>query len=166
MDKVVISVIVPIYNVAEYLEECLSSLENQTFLDFEVIMVNDGSEDGSAEIAGRFERRNSHFVLINRENGGLSAARNTGLAAARGKYVYFLDSDDFLANDALETLYSYSEKKNLDVLKFAAYIFYDHEKDYQWIRENGYKYSGDYPDVYTGPDILQMFIKSMYMQCL
>lgn len=160
MGKVVISVIVPIYNVAEYLEECLSSLENQTFLDFEVIMVNDGSEDESAEIAGRFERRNSRFVLINRENGGLSAARNTGLAAARGKYVYFLDSDDFLATDALDTLYSYSEKNNLDVLKFAAYIFHDHEKDYQWVRENGYKYSGDYPDVYTGSDILQMFIKN------
>lgn len=158
MDNTLISVIVPVYNVAEYLEECLSSLANQTFSDFEVIMVNDGSEDDSGEIAGRFEERNSHFILINRENGGLSAARNTGLAAARGRYVYFLDSDDYLAPDALEKLYSNVNRNALDVLKFSAYTFHDHEKDYSWSRENGYKYMGDYPGVYKGIDILHKFV--------
>ena len=158
MGNIAVSVVVPIYNVENYLAECLDSLERQTLKNIEVILVNDGSTDGSAEIAGRYVARNRNFTLINRENGGLSAARNTGMKTASGKYLYFLDSDDYLLDDALETLYAKAEAEQLDVLKFSAYCFTEPSKDLAWTRERGYKYSGSYPDVYDGQRALRIFI--------
>ena len=155
MDLIRVSVIVPIYNVKAYLKECLDSLERQTLNGIEVIMVNDGSTDGSELIAAEYSERNPNFRLLNRENGGLSAARNTGLESAQGKYVYFLDSDDFLADNAMELLYSKAESEDLDQVRFSAYIFEDGTKDYKWVRDTdrtGYKFYGSYPDVMTGPD--------------
>ena len=160
MDKMLVSVIVPVYNVEEYLEECLSSQERQSFSGFEVILVNDGSTDRSGMIAKRFAEKNEHFILIEQKNGGLSSARNTGLSAARGDYVYFLDSDDYLSDDALEILYSSAQENNLDVLKFSAFTFHDHESDFTWQREKGYRYSGEYPEVYEGPELLQRCIEN------
>lgn len=98
--------------------------------NIEVILVSDVSTDGSRAIAARYAERNSNYTLVNRENGGLSAARNTGLDRARGEYVYFLDSDDYLAENALEILYTKVGQENLDVLKFSAYTFSDGCKDF------------------------------------
>lgn len=92
-----VSVIVPVWNVERYLSDCLGSIAAQTYADFEVIMVDDGSTDHSAEICGEWQRRDRRFVLVGKENGGLSSARNAGLRAARGKYVAFVDSDDLVA---------------------------------------------------------------------
>ena len=153
--------IVPIYNVVNYLAECLDSLEKQTQDGLEIILVNDGSTDGSEEIAKEFVERNSNFILINRENGGLSAARNTGLDVAKGEYVYFLDSDDYLADDAIEKLYQKAKTEQLDQLRFVAYTFLDGTQDYKWIRDDsndGYKYLGDYPSVMRGVDFYQKAI--------
>ena len=161
MNNVKISVIVPIYNVANYIRECLESLERQTFSDTEVILVNDGSTDGSEEIAKVFLEKNKNFILINRENGGLSAARNTGLDAACGEYVYFLDSDDYLADDALEKLYKKAKDEKLDQLRFVAYTFEDGTNDFKWTRDianGGYKYLGDYPAVMKGVDFYKRTI--------
>lgn len=158
MNKVALSVIVPIYNVELWLTECLESLERQTLQNFEAILVNDGSTDGSKQIAERFVERNPNFSLINRENGGLSAARNTGLEKALGEYVYFLDSDDYLLDTALEILYKKAKAENLDVLKFAAYTFTEPSRELTWTSEGGYKYKGRYPGVYKGINMLQMFI--------
>lgn len=158
MGNIAVSVIVPIYNVENYLAECLDSLERQTLKNIEVIMVNDGSTDGSAEIARGYAARNRNFTLIDWENGGLSAARNTGMAAATGKYLYFLDSDDYLLDDALETLYAKAEAERLDVLKFSAYCFVEPSKEMTWTHERGYRYSGSYPGVYDGQTALRMFI--------
>lgn len=163
MDLIRVSVIVPIYNVKAYLKECLDSLERQTLNGIEVIMVNDGSTDGSELIAAEYSERNPNFRLVNRENGGLSAARNTGLESAQGKYVYFLDSDDFLADNAMELLYSKAESEDLDQVRFSAYIFEDGTKDYKWVRDTdrtGYKFYGSYPDVMTGPDFYQLAIEN------
>ncbi|HEY6696308.1 MAG TPA: CDP-glycerol glycerophosphotransferase family protein [Solirubrobacteraceae bacterium] len=99
-----LSVVVPVYNVEEYLEQCLDSVLAQTFTDYEVVMVDDGSTDSSAEIAGRYVNRDERFRLISQENGGLSKARNTGTAAARGELLAFLDSDDALLPHAYELL--------------------------------------------------------------
>lgn len=132
MDKISASIIVPIYNVEKYLAECLDSLERQTLDDIEIIMVNDGSTDNSGDIAKTYAAQNENFCLINRENGGLSAARNSGLDVARGEYVYFLDSDDFLADDAIEKLYKKAKAENLDQLRFVAYTFEDGTKNYLW----------------------------------
>jgi CDP-glycerol glycerophosphotransferase len=109
-----VSVVVPIFNVEQWLGECLESIRTQTFGDLEVIMVDDGSPDGSAAIAERFAARDARFRLISRPNGGLSAARNTGIDAATGEYLSFVDSDDVLARDALERLVGALEKTGSD----------------------------------------------------
>ena len=110
-----ISIIVPIYNVEEYLEECLQSVANQTMTEgIECIIVDDCGLDNSAAIAKRFidsYQGDIRFTFIQREkNGGLSAARNTGIKAATGEYVYFLDSDDCLVPSAIETLISIGDR--------------------------------------------------------
>lgn len=158
MEQIAVSVIVPIYNVEAYLKECLDSLEGQTLKNIEVIMVNDGSTDNSRNIAEEYAHRNDNFILIDRSNGGLSAARNTGMSHALGKYIYFLDSDDYILDSALETLYTKAEHDKLDVLKFGACTFSDVDRELKWSTEDGYKYKGNYPDVYSGIDILQRFI--------
>ena len=163
MNKVSVSIIVPFYNVEKYLAECLDSLERQTLDNIEIIMVNDGSNDNSENIANNYLVHNENFCLINRENGGLSAARNSGLAVAKGEYVYFLDGDDFLADDAIEKLYSKAKADNLDQLRFVSYTFDDGTKDYKWIRndlECGYMYLGDYSGVYKGWDFYQKALEN------
>src|SRR5918911_2171312 len=100
-----ISVVVPIYNVERYLVECLESVAAQTVADLEVVMVDDGSTDGSAAIARSFADRDARFRLVTQPNGGLGNARNTGVAAATGAFLAFLDSDDVLPADAYELLH-------------------------------------------------------------
>jgi glycosyltransferase involved in cell wall biosynthesis len=99
-----ISVVVPVYNVEAFLAPCLDSLAAQTFADFEAVMVDDGSTDRSAAIAGEYARRDARFRLLTQANGGLSRARNVGVGAARGQFLAFLDSDDLLPRTAHERL--------------------------------------------------------------
>ena len=99
-----ISVVVPIYNVEEYLRECLDSIARQTFGDYEVVMVDDGSTDGSAAIAREFAGHDPRFRLLSQANAGLGAARNTGIDDAAGEFLAFVDSDDVLPRDAFERL--------------------------------------------------------------
>lgn len=118
-----VSIILPVYNVAPYLGTCLDSLKNQTFQDFEVIAVNDGSSDGSLAILEVYQRTFPNLRIISQANEGLSAARNTGLAQVTGKYLYFLDSDDYLQHDMLERCFTLAEQEALDVVKFDAIGF-------------------------------------------
>lgn len=111
------SVVVPIYNVEQYLEQCLESLQKQNYSDFEVICVNDGSTDRSREILTEWNARWPQIKVIDRENGGLSAARNIGLEAARGEYVIFVDSDDWVEPMMLIRLAE--EVDNEDMVCFA-----------------------------------------------
>jgi len=113
-DVSLISVVLPIYDVEDYLDECLQSLARQTVDDFEAVMVDDGSTDSSAAIAERFERRDRRFRLLRQPNGGLSRARNAGIDAATGKYLAFLDSDDVLPPDAYELLLGAVERTGSD----------------------------------------------------
>src|SRR6478736_7892917 len=99
-----VSVVVPIYNVEHYLRDCLESLATQTFEDLQVVMVDDGSTDGSAAIAQEFAERDPRFTLVSQANGGLSAARNTGIESATGELLAFVDSDDVVAPNAYELL--------------------------------------------------------------
>jgi CDP-glycerol glycerophosphotransferase len=99
-----VSVVVPVYNVEAYLDDCLRSISAQTVRDFEVVMVDDGSTDGSVEIAERHAERDSRLRLVRQANGGLGNARNTGVQAAEGEFLSFVDSDDRLPPDALELL--------------------------------------------------------------
>ena len=102
-----ISVIVPVYNVEKYLEECLDSIQNQTYSNIEIILVNDGSTDNSKEICEKYCKQDSRFLLINQENQGLSAARNKGVEISTGEYIVFVDSDDIIKTNYLEKLMQY-----------------------------------------------------------
>lgn len=105
-----ISVIVPVYNVKNYLPECLDSLKNQTYKNLEILLIDDGSTDGSATLLDAYKAVDPRAKVFHIKNGGLSAARNFGLDKAKGSYVTFLDSDDFLAPDAVAYLYKLIEK--------------------------------------------------------
>ena len=123
------SIIVPIYNVEQYLPKCLGSLREQTFQDFEVICVNDGSQDGSVAIAESWVGQVSNARLISQPNAGLSAARNTGLEVAKGEYVLFLDSDDWLEPSALQILAESLEGE--DMLCFNGRRYMEFEQQYE-----------------------------------
>ena len=115
-----VSVIVPAYNAAEFLGECLASVEAQTFRDFEVVVVDDASSDATASIAGEWRRKDVRFRLVSLpENRGLSGARNAGIAAAEGEWLYFLDADDCLYPDTLEWMTGTLRRYGADVCRSA-----------------------------------------------
>ena len=122
------SVIVPVYNVEAYLEICLKSLINQTFQDFEIICVNDGSTDKSGDILKYHASKDARIKIINQENKGLGAARNVGVAQAQGEYLVFVDSDDWLRTDALEVLDKQLQEKPVEVCIFGYSNFFDNQK--------------------------------------
>lgn len=99
-----ISVIVPIYNVQDYLDKCISSIMNQTYRQLEIILVDDGSTDNSGSMCDAYESMDSRVTVIHKQNGGLSSARNCGLEIAKGKYIAFVDSDDYVAEDMYECM--------------------------------------------------------------
>ena len=135
-NKPTVSVVIPVYNVERYLEECVESVLKQSFQDYEIILVDDGSTDTSGTLCDSLKKSDNRICVIHRENGGLSAARNTGLKAAQGEYVYFLDSDDWIKEDTLEKLISTAKAEKADVVFFDAFVFFtDCEPD-----PNVYKY--------------------------
>ncbi|UTR14871.1 glycosyltransferase [Salipaludibacillus sp. LMS25] len=113
--RVDISVIVPVFNVAEFVLPCLNSIKDQTFKNIDVIIINDGSHDGSAELCEEFARTDDRFTVIHQRNAGLSAARNTGIQHATGSYLAFIDGDDKIDPLMLETLYELCESSKSDI---------------------------------------------------
>ena len=111
-----VSVVVPVYNVEKYLKRCLDSIINQTYKNIEIILVNDGSKDNSRDICEEYEKNYENVSLINQANGGLSAARNTGLKHINGEAVTFVDSDDWLELDAIEYYVDSMKKYNVDMV--------------------------------------------------
>lgn len=129
-EKYKVSVIIPVYNVALYLEECLDSVRRQTLKDIEIICINDCSKDGSMEILKKYEALDERIkVFENPENRGLSASRNVGIDFAKGKYICFVDSDDFIDENAIEVFYGIAEDKNTDVIISGAVSFTDGARD-------------------------------------
>ena len=115
-----ISVVVPVYNVEEFLEECLDSIVNQTFRDIEIICINDGSTDGSLAILNRYQSLDDRFTVVSQENSGHAVATNRGMELSKGKYLFLMDSDDKLELTAFEELYNYAEEKDVDFVIFQA----------------------------------------------
>lgn len=113
----VISVIIPVYNVEKYIFKCVSSVLNQTFQDFEIILVDDGSQDMSGWYCDNYAKRDDRIHVIHKENGGLSDARNVGIDAAHGEYYMFLDSDDWIDKDMLEILYKLAIDERADIVE-------------------------------------------------
>ena len=127
MDK--ISIILPVYNVEKYVEKCLNSIKNQDYKNFEAIIVDDGSKDKSVEIIEAFIKKDDRFKLYHKENGGLSDARNFGMNFVTGKFVIFIDSDDYIENKMLTTLYENITKEKADVSICGIYNIYINKKN-------------------------------------
>ncbi|MBR6697134.1 MAG: glycosyltransferase family 2 protein [Lachnospiraceae bacterium] len=117
-----ISIIVPVYNSSAKLPACIESVLNQEFKDFQLILVNDGSKDNSGSICDEYAKKDNRILVIHKENGGVSSARNAGLDAALGKYVAFLDSDDYIDSFALKVMYDEAKIKNADFV-IGGYFF-------------------------------------------
>ena len=120
MKKVEISLIIPVYNVEKYLKQCLDSIINQTFKEIEVICIDDGSDDNSYEILKRYAASDSRFIVTCQKNHVAAIARNTGLKIAAGKYVQFLDADDYFEPNMLQELYDKAEETNADMVVCSA----------------------------------------------
>lgn len=128
LQRPLVSLIIPVYNVKNYLRKALSSVQRQTLKNIEVIIVNDGSTDGSLNIINEFAEKNDNFIVIDQENRGLSDARNTGLNISKGKYIAFMDSDDYIEPKFLETLYNAAIKNDADIV-CCNFNFYFPEKN-------------------------------------
>ncbi len=125
MENELISIVVPIYNVENYLRMCLDSIQNQTYQNFECLLINDGSPDHSSKICEEFVEKDSRFKYFEKANGGLSSARNLGIeCSGGGAYITFVDSDDWLEHDALDRLYGALKKENADI-SIGRYNSYD-----------------------------------------
>jgi glycosyltransferase involved in cell wall biosynthesis len=120
-----ISVIVPIYNVEAFLTQCVDSLIKQNYKNIEIILVDDGSTDNSSQICDEYAKNDNRIISIHKENGGLSSARNAGLDIAKGKYIAFVDSDDFVSADYLESMYNNLKKYNKDISICGSSHYYD-----------------------------------------
>ena len=110
-----ISVIVPVYNTGKYLNKCIDSILNQTFKDFELILVDDGSTDSSGAICDEYAKKDGRIVVIHKENGGLSSARNAGLDIVEGEYISFIDSDDFITETMLQSMLELAQKTGAEI---------------------------------------------------
>ena len=116
-----ISVIVPVYNVESYVAECIESIQNQTYMNLEIILVNDGSTDASGDICDQYAAYDERIQVIHKENAGVSAARNTGIESANGDYIGFVDSDDYIATTMYEDMLKLMAEHDLDIIECTAF---------------------------------------------
>jgi len=153
-----VSIVIPVYNVERYLRACIDSALAQTYRDTEIIVVDDGSTDSCPQICDEYAANNARVKVTHQENGGLSNARNTGLRIARGEYVYFLDSDDYIAENAIEDLYDRAREYDLDVVLFDGFVIDEagtcDETNHFYIRK------GRYDSVYDGKALFAEMISN------
>lgn len=162
----IISVILPIYNVAPYLEETFESLVHQSLSDIEIIAVNDGSTDHSEEIIKRYQQKDARIISFSQTNQGQSSARNLALQHASGKYVYMMDSDDVLSNpNALQICYDYAEKNQADFIFFDGDIIYEEgAKPIPWNYKRTFLCQEDKP--YQGDTLLRTMLDAHKHNCV
>lgn len=124
-----ISIIVPIYNAANYLHKCINSILNQSLNDLEIILIDDGSNDGSSLICDFFQKKDNRIKVVHNRNQGISASRELGLQLAKGEYILFVDSDDWIDNNMLSHMYKIAKQEHLDIVGCTFYAVYaDHKK--------------------------------------
>lgn len=129
MEEIYFSIIIPVYRVELYLEECVKSITKQSFSNYEIILVDDGSPDSCPEICDRFAYEDSRIHILHKKNQGVSSARNSGMELAKGKYIIFLDSDDYYScSDALMLIHNELEKSDADVLIIKSQKYYAEKK--------------------------------------
>ena len=153
-EGVKVSIIVPVFNVEKYVRECLISIQNQTLKEIEIILINDGSTDDSIQNIADLIDRDKRIILINQKNGGLSSARNTGLEYAKGEYISFIDSDDYLNDKFLECLYIEAKRENLDIVRGSFQRPKDSDNKLAWEDVDVNKLKPDL--VITGGELLKL----------
>lgn len=157
-----ISIIVPVYNVERYLDKCISSILEQSFTDFELIIVDDGSKDNSGRICDEYKDRDFRIKVIHQENGGLSAARNIGIEISEGKYVTFIDSDDFIHPNMLEILYNNILENKADISICDYHLVYEDNEMPKDFGDNNLKV---YNNIESVKKIVEKSEASMIIAC-
>ena len=134
-----LTIVVPIFNVEEYLQRCLKSIQSQTYTDFEVIMVDDGSTDGSSEIARNYSTKDKRFRYVYQQNNGQGSARNRGIRMANGDFLCFVDSDDFVHNQYLELLYKTAQENGAQIASYGVERVFEDGRivDYKITNQSG-----------------------------
>ena len=132
-----VSVIVPIYNVENYIDKCIESLVNQTYKNIEIILVDDGSSDNSPALCDEWSKKDGRIIVIHKTNGGVSSARNAGIDNATGDYIQFLDGDDYLNADTIEYSVKTAEENDADIVSFGMQMVSDGKIVNSWTNENG-----------------------------
>ena len=169
-----LSIIIPVYNSEKYLPECLDSILSQDFREFEVICVNDASTDGSVEILDRYAKRDARFRILTQVHGGPGAARNLGMARATGEYLYFMDSDDYLAvENAFSFMVEEMESRSLDILFFGTDLVFENDslKESRYREMQRYLCTEEYGSFEMGRDLFRAmvagggFICNAWLQC-
>lgn len=155
MEQELISVIVPIYNVEKYIDQCVESIVRQTYRNLEIILVDDGSPDRCPEICDQWEQRDSRIRVIHKENAGAGFARNTGIDCANGAFLCFFDSDDFVAEDALEKAYTLIRKENADIVVFGVTVVDQNGQTLRRVIPTGKKL------VYRGAEVQSTFLPDL-----
>ena len=141
MNDIQLSVIVPVYNVEKYLKECLDSLVNQSLDSMEIIIVNDGSTDTSLDICNKYSEKYEFITLISQKNKGLGAARNEGIRHAKGRYIGFVDSDDYVEKNMFKEMVTSAIKDDLDLVICAVKMYFEDNKKIKVIEKNIYEES-------------------------
>lgn len=159
MKNIAITVIIPVYNVKKYLDKMLKSVYNQTFKNFEVIVVNDGSTDNSEEIILRYVEKYDNIQYIKQKNSGVSEARNKALCNIQGKYTLFLDSDDYIEKTMLEKLYKMAEKNSSDITICGYRIFFENRVHH----DINHFYNIDENKVYNNTQVMEMVLNDEVM---
>ncbi len=149
-----VSVIIPVYNTSKYLKECIDSVLAQSFTDLEIILVNDGSTDDSGTICDEYSKVDKRVFVIHKKNGGLADARNHGVAAARGEFIFFLDSDDFIVKDAIEMLGKRQKSDDFDMVIFSYSRFKEDSSGREFLENADYTLKAG---SYNSSEILGMF---------
>lgn len=138
MNNPLISVIIPIYNTGKYLYNCLDSIINQTHKNLEIILIDDGSTDGSAEVCDEYGKKDNRIIVIHQKNAGVSKARNAGLKIAKGDYLHFPDSDDYIDLDCYEYCLNLMNEHQCDIVSFDYYVTYKDKENRHYCPEETY----------------------------
>ena len=155
-----VSVIIPVYNVESYVEECIRSVQEQTLSDIEIICIDDRGSDNSIQIIEKLAEKDKRIsIFSNDRNEGLAKSRNEGLSKARGEYIYFLDSDDMIEPDTLEKMYLISKEDELDAVVFGARFIYETKELEEKFSTNPSEFKGDYPEVLDGKKLFVQWME-------
>lgn len=159
-----VSIIVPVYNTSKYLDKCISSLINQTLKDIEIIIVNDGSIDDSQKKIELWQKKDKRIKLYNKENGGQASARNLGLSVAKGEYIAFLDSDDYVADEMYYLLYQEAKNNDFDIVLCDYYLDYGNKilKSNQLSTKTSIMSANDY--ILSTPSPVNKLIKRTFLK--